>query len=317
MSSAPAPAPETAGPATGAGAGRARRLVGHLARLALGLIFVAAGLLKALDPAEFARQVAGYGLIGPEAAAVGGPLLIALETTVGVALIAGFRSRAAALVTAGLLVWFIGLEAYGLAHGRSEACGCFGAYVQRTPAQVIVEDLVFLLLAMLTIWGLAGRRAAGGRAAPVAVAVAAALSLGFAFASPSLPLDPLVTRLSVGRTLADLGLEGKVSPRGRHLVALLDLTDPGAAETAARLNAIAETQGAPAVVALTPSTEEEKAAFLWSAVPAFEVLWVDRAVLKPLFRRLPRYFLVDSGRVVSVYDGAPPRALDLLSSGAS
>jgi uncharacterized membrane protein YphA (DoxX/SURF4 family) len=317
MSSAPAPGPETTAPATGIPAGRARALAGHVARLVLGLVFVAAGLLKALDPAEFARQVAEYGIVSPGVAAVAGPLLIALETTLGVALVAAFRPRIAAVVTAGLLLWFVALEAYGLAHGRTEACGCFGAYVQRTPAQVIIEDLVFLLLAGITVWGLAGRRESGGRAAPIAVATAAVLSLGFAFASPYLPLDPLVTRLAAGRTLADLGLAGKLSPRGRHLVALLDLADPGAAETAARLNAIAEVEGAPGVVVLTPSTEEEKAAFLWTAVPAFDVLRVDRPVLKPLFRRLPRYFLIDSGKVVSVYDGAPPQASDLLSSEAS
>ena len=53
------------------------------------------------------------------------------------------------------------------------------------------------------------------------------------------------------------------------------------------------------------------------AGPGFPIRRVDRAALKPLFRRLPRYFLLDSGKVVAVFDGAPPDAKDLLSSKAS
>ena len=47
-------------------------------------------------------------------------------------------------------------------------------------------------------------------------------------------------------------------------------------------------------------------------MPAFEVKRIDREVIPVLYRRLPRFFLVDSGRVTAVYDGAPPEAKDLL-----
>ena len=297
---------------------RLRPVIGHLGRLALGLVFLAAGLLKALDPAEFARQIAGYGLVGTGVAAAAAPLLIALETTLGVALLAGFGPRLAALAGALLLVAFVVIEAYGIAQGRTEACGCFGAYVQRTPRQVIQEDLLFIGFALLSLWGLWAWPGARRRAA-AAVAGAAILSLTFALASPALPLDPLVTRLAEGRSLDDLGL-GQAVPdlaAGRHLVALIDLTDPAAVETAARLNALAAELQGTGLLALTPSTEEEQAAFLWSAGPGFPIRRVDRAALKPLFRRLPRYFLLDSGKVVAVFDGAPPDAKDLLSSKAS
>ena len=290
-----------------------RPAIGHLGRLALGLVFLAAGILKALDPAEFARQIAGYGLVGAGPAAVAAPLLIALETTLGVALLAGFRPRPAALAGALLLAAFIVIEAYGIAQGRTEACGCFGAYVQRTPRQVILEDLLFIGFALLSLWGL--RTWPGARRhAAVAVAGAAILSLTFALASPALPLEPLVTRLAVGRSVADLGLGQAVSDlsAGRHLLALIDLTDPASVGTAARLNALAAGTRGTGVLALTPSTEEEQAAFLWSAGPEFPIRRVDRATLKPLYRRLPRFALIDSGKVVSLFDAAPPEAKDLL-----
>jgi len=291
----------------------------HAARLALGLIFLAAAFLKSLDVAEFARQTSEYGVIGPAVAAIAAPLLIALEGTLGVALVVGWRARAAAVALGGLLVLFIALEAWGLAHGRTESCGCFGAYVQRTPAQVILEDTLFLGLAVLAFVGLGFWGARRGRLAGACVATSAALFLGFALASPHLPIDALVTQLRVGRTAEELQIARYLPDdgRGRTLVALLDLTSPDAKQVSEALNALHDAPGAPAVIALTPSTEQEEAAFLWEAYPAFEIHPVDRGTLKRLYRRLPLYFLLRSGRVDRVFRTAIPPASDLLSSEAS
>jgi uncharacterized membrane protein YphA (DoxX/SURF4 family) len=302
---------------TAARAGLLRRGVGHLARVALGLIFIAAGLLKAADPAEFAHQMAGYGLVGPAVTAVAAPLLIAFETMLGAALLFGVLPQLGGLLAAALLLSFIAVEIYGLSIGRTESCGCFGTYVQRTPAQVIGEDVVFLALALLAVWGLRGWRPRHPvrRAALVLIAAVAALAL--AVASPRLPLDGLVTRLAEGRTVDDLGLGATVPElrHGRHLVALLDLDGPHASGTVERLNAIAATPGAPAVLGLTPASEEEAGAFFWAASPSFPIRAIDRPILKRLYRRLPRFFLVQEGRVAAIYDQTVPRAADLLSSG--
>jgi uncharacterized membrane protein YphA (DoxX/SURF4 family) len=291
-----------------------RRAAGHLGRVALGLVFLAAGVLKGLDPVEFAHQVAVYGILGERLAAVAAPVLIVLEILLGTALLAGIRPVLSGLVSVLLLLVFIGIEAYGLAAGRTESCGCFGAYVQRTPGEVIGEDLLFVGLAVLAMWGLrdwAGMRP--GRASAVLV-LAAVLSTAFVIGSPSLPIDGYVTRLRVGRTIAELDLAARMPElrEGRHLVVLFDVTDPRAAGVATALDALAALPGAPAVTGLTPSTEQEIDAFRWTAVPAFEIHRIDRDVIKRLYRKLPRFFVVDSGRVTAVYDGAAPEAKDLL-----
>jgi uncharacterized membrane protein YphA (DoxX/SURF4 family) len=297
---------------------RLLRIAAHLARIALGGIFVAAGILKALDVAEFARQTAGYGLIGPGLSSLAAPFLIALETTLGVALLAGFRPRLAALCTGMLLVFFITLEAWGMSQGHTESCGCFGAYVKRTPAKVILEDTEFLALAVLAMAGLGAWQARrAGRAAAV-TAVAAILSLGFAFASPHLPIDPWVTKLSEGTSVQDLGIAARLPQEGPKgtLVALLDVTQPEAKAAADPLSALAQGDSGIGVIALTPSSDQEEAAFLWDASPAFEVVPVDRDLLKPLYRRLPLYFLVRQGRVARIFPGPRPPGPDLLSSAA-
>lgn len=298
---------------------RALRIVAHLARLSLGAVFVAAGVLKSLDVAEFARQTAEYGVIGPQAAAILAPLLIAFETTLGVALLLGFRPRLAAGLTGALLVAFISLEAWGISQGRTEACGCFGAYVKRTPQQVIYEDLAFLGLALIAIFGIGTWRASRRTLAAASTAGASVLMLAFAVASPRLPIDSLVTSLRTGKSAADLGIASRLPEEGPGgtLVAILDVTDPVSKEAAASLNAVAEAGGPVKVVALTPSSEQEQAAFLWEASPAFEVVTADRGLLKPLYRRLPVYFLVRAGKVERIFSGPRPPAPDLLSSAPS
>lgn len=313
------PARAATGPAPRIGALARRRAAGHFGRIALGLIFLAAGVLKALDPAEFVHEVAGYGLLSARLSSVAAPALIVLEITLAVALLAGARPLLAGLLSLALLLFFIGIVAYGISAGRTEDCGCFGAYVHRTPAEAIGEDVLYAGLAALALWGLAGWAGLRARRAALTLAATAILSAVFVAASPDLPIDPYVTRLAAGRTLKDLQLKDRVPglSEGRHLVALIDVTDPGAAQSAAALNAIAARPGSPAVVGLTPSTEQEIDAFLWTAIPAFEIHRIDRDVIKRLYRRLPRFFVLESGRVTAVYDGAPPAAKDLLSSEAS
>ena len=304
---------------TGGHASRLRRFlpwIGHLARIGLGLVFLVAGILKMVDPAEFAHQMAGYAIVGPGTAAIAAPLLIALETALGVALLAGYRTTISAPIAVGLLTAFIGVEAYGMATGRTEACGCFGAFVERTPGQVIVEDLVFLGMALLAWLLLREWRQRRSRLVVGSVIGTAFASLALAVASPHLPIDPYVTRLSVGRSVGDLGIPADLPSMlsGKHLVALFDVTAPDAHDLSERLSAIATRDDGPGLVALTPSSGEETTAFFWSAVPDFDIHSVDRVVLKRLYRRLPLFFTVESGRVAGVYDDAGRAAADLISS---
>ncbi len=318
MSVAAPPLPDAAG----RDLSRGRRLLtwgAHAARLALGLIFLAAGVLKMADVAEFAHQIAGYGLLGPRLAALAAPVMIILETTLAVALLIGRRTRLAAILIGLLLIFFIGLEGWSLAQGKTESCGCFGAYVKRTPAEVIAEDCLFLGLAVVTALGLGAWESRRGRLTRTVMGVAAFLATSLTLASPRLPIDAWVTELSVGRSVQDLGLGGKIddATAADGLVAILDLTDPVSKEAAVEMNALVAAPGGPHVIALTPSTEEEHAAFLWDSYPAFELKTADRPLLKRLYRRLPLYFRLQSGRVTAIYPGPRPPATDLLSSGPS
>jgi len=151
------------------------------------------------------------------------------------------------------------------------------------------------------------------------VIITSIAAVALAAASPHLPIDPYVTRLAVGQPIDALQLPADLPSleQGRHLVALFDVTSPEAIDLAAELDTLANLPGGPGVLALTPSDDEDRTAFFWSAAPEFDIYSVDRPVLKRLYRRLPLFFSVDSGRIVGIDDDAGRVVEDLLSSEGS
>jgi hypothetical protein len=174
--------------------------------------------------------------------------------------------------------------------------------VERTPAQAFWQDLLLLVPSLALAW--VGRprapiRFQGARWATVGVATAAAAT--FAQYAPGLPLDDLATRLKPGTALAELCAgagEARVcladlAPelgRGRHWVVLADPAADGFGDLASALNA-------------HDVTPEQKNEIFWRHAPAFALHETPAALLRPLYRTLPRSFLVEEGRVVRTESG--------------
>jgi hypothetical protein len=313
----PAPGPDSASWRAGRSArlAPALALVGALAGIVLGALFLLAAATKGADLALFTEQVEGYGIVGGPLARAVALALVPLEAILGMALIVGWRRRAAALATAGLLVLFIGVSAWALYTGKTGSCGCFGALSARGPADVIKEDLLMLVLAALA-WLPAGA-AAGGRARgwrTGLVALTGVAAAGFMFAAPRLPIDDWVTAVRPGVDVASLELGDAVPPAGPVLVALIDLGDAGLAATTASLNALADAPGAPKTVAFTEGDEARRGEYFWSQGPRFEVRELSRDTIHRMARTLPRVFLARDGKVVRTWNDAPPTPDELATA---
>lgn len=126
--------------------------VGTLVRLGLAGVWLVSGAIKVSDLNQAYVAVQAYellpsGLVSPVAAAV--PFL---ELALGSLLVVGFGTRLTAVVSAVVLVAFVGAVAQAWARGLSIDCGCFGGGGQVAPEetrypQEIVRDVGFLLLA--------------------------------------------------------------------------------------------------------------------------------------------------------------------------
>jgi len=104
-------------------------------RLLLGAVFVYASLPKIANPAGFAKAVYQWQVGGPVASNVVAVTLPWIELIAGLLLIVGAWKRAAALVTAFLLVVFLAGAASVMARGIDvENCGCVSVEANAAPS---------------------------------------------------------------------------------------------------------------------------------------------------------------------------------------
>ncbi|GHF79871.1 putative membrane protein YphA (DoxX/SURF4 family) [Amycolatopsis bartoniae] len=126
--------------------------VGTVVRLGLSAVWLTSGSIKLADPGQTYLAVKAYQLL-PDA--VVHPVATALplfELALGVLLLAGLLTRAAAVGSAVLLVLFIAGVSQSWARGLTIDCGCFGgggqvAAGQTQYPQEIARDVGFLVLA--------------------------------------------------------------------------------------------------------------------------------------------------------------------------
>jgi uncharacterized membrane protein YphA (DoxX/SURF4 family) len=129
---------------------------GLVARLVTGGVWIVAGALKLPDPYESVRAVRAYDLLPEALVPTVGLLLPIVEVVLGLALVLGLFTRAAAVVSALLLVLFIVGIASVWARGIEIRCGCFGDGGARADASSaypweIARDVGLLLLSLLLV----------------------------------------------------------------------------------------------------------------------------------------------------------------------
>jgi uncharacterized membrane protein YphA (DoxX/SURF4 family) len=100
--------------------------VGTLARLVLGGVLIAAGLLKLPDPAASVRAVRAYQMLPESVVPTIGYGLPLFEICVGAMLVIGLATRIVAVLAGLLMAAFIVGISSAWARGLQIDCGCFG-----------------------------------------------------------------------------------------------------------------------------------------------------------------------------------------------
>lgn len=123
-----------------------------VARLALGGVLVVAGALKVSDPNAAIRAVTAYQLLPSDMATLVGYGLPFFEIMLGLLLVVGLATRAAAATAGVVMVVFIAAVASAWARGLSIDCGCFGGGGATEDPQYLPEILRDLLFLGLACW---------------------------------------------------------------------------------------------------------------------------------------------------------------------
>ena len=126
-------------------------ILGLLARLAVAGVFIYAGLIKLLAPAEeFAYAIETYKVTGPALSLWAAYIMPWLELFSGLLLAGGIFTRFNALLCGAMLLFFEALLAQAWLRGLPvTSCGCFGSGGSNSLPVEFAQNLVFLALAWL------------------------------------------------------------------------------------------------------------------------------------------------------------------------
>lgn len=136
---------------------KARGILIEVARILLGLTFVASALLKGIDPVgvglkvhEFQTLV--FGISHPKLLAYSewmGYILIITEFVCGAFLLMGIYRRLASRLSFAIMLFFTVLTAYTYVTGVMPDCGCFGDIIKLSPLETLAKNLLLLPVSLL------------------------------------------------------------------------------------------------------------------------------------------------------------------------
>ncbi len=123
-----------------------------LFRLIVGGLFIYAGIVKVMDPLEFAQDVRNYQLVGQSLSFLVAVFLPWLEIFAGLFLVSGLLKPAGSLLISLMLSAFLILTVVTILRGISVECGCFGALSRQADFRLIVEDVLMLYMALCVLF---------------------------------------------------------------------------------------------------------------------------------------------------------------------
>jgi thiol-disulfide isomerase/thioredoxin len=260
----------------------------------------------------FIRQISAYGLIThPLLVTLGAWAMIVFQFTLGMALLLLYRPRISLFIAVLLWAFLTCLTAYAWATGTTDDCGCYGSWLKSTPKQATIENLAFLVAAMVARWlsvtisfSRAGKRVWALAAAPL---VGLVLPLFFGFS-----ISAMINPGAQSATLSPAeikGLEGIDLGRGSYLVVLMGTDCAHCKELLPDIDMLAEESGIPKVVALSKDNEAQRKEFVEKYEPVFPIGQVsDKAFWRLLGNgKMPKILLVQEGRVRKAWDGLVPQ----------
>jgi hypothetical protein len=274
----------------------------------VGLVFLAAAIMKVAAPMSFYRHVTQLGIVPPKAVRAVVPVAIALESAWGAALIFLIWPRFVLPFTALALIALSALTFWSVKSGRTEDCGCYGGFVTPSIGQSLGLNGLYLILilaafamlpasaytapwkiiAMLVVAVIAGVTAQ--------YALSSELKTGMAVFTPS----PLKIGARWKRKWAGLPVD---SANREHLVSYMGPTCPHCKRWVRVLNVVHAAPNLPpvlGVMASSPATIEE---FVSENDVRFPISTVSTGLMSRLAPAVPTTVLVNDGRIDDQWAG--------------
>ncbi|MBI1342785.1 MAG: DoxX family membrane protein [Terrimonas sp.] len=127
------------------------KIILHIARFFVGILFIFSGLVKANDPLGLSYKMQEFfDLWGMEAfnhlTLSLSLVIIAFEIIAGVAVLLGWRFRLFSWLLLLLIIFFTFLTGYAYLSGKFKNCGCFGDCIPISAYTSFIKDIILLVL---------------------------------------------------------------------------------------------------------------------------------------------------------------------------
>jgi len=301
-----------------------RYLTARIIEIAIGMVFLVAGALKAWEPLDFIRLIGDHQILTAlPVIRVTAWVLILFEIALGTALIIGYRRRWSVPLGILALLGFLGVLGWAWYSGSTADCGCFGSWVKRTPAQAFTEDLIMLTATCFALWLHRHETTGLSRWRPATVVLATLIGFSvtvYASNSARQSEDPLQRLQAVTTTpslFAGVTIEGLSIniEQGRYLVVLLDTGCEHCQASVPELNRLhqeLQPHGVP-LVALCSNPPADIAGFTTRFKAEFPLGQISFDNFRRLFERgkPPRLLLVDNGGLLRIWDGQVPPVTEI------
>ncbi|OSY88116.1 DoxX family protein [Tenacibaculum holothuriorum] len=137
------------------------KLLTHISRILVGLLFIYSGFVKLVDPIGsqykfqeyFSADVLNLEFLIPFALPFA-ILLIVAELVLGVMLLVGYKPKFTVWSLFGLNLIFLFLTWYSYTYNKVTDCGCFGDAVKLTPKETFYKNVIFMVFIVILILGL-------------------------------------------------------------------------------------------------------------------------------------------------------------------
>jgi hypothetical protein len=276
---------------------------------AVGLVILAAALMKVAAPFSFYRHVARLDVLPHRALRVFVPTAIGLEGGWGMALAVGLLPWLLLPSSALALVVLTGLTIWSVKSGKTEDCGCYGGFITPSIWQSVALNGVYVLL-IAAAWGtsIAGSADAVWKIAAVAITT---LLVGgtaeYALRSQFSTGVPLFTPspLKIGqRWKPQWAGTAANNMEPAHILAYLGPDCPYCKRWVRALNVIHESPALPAVTAIFSSSQNAINDFVRETGVRFPIATISQGRMQRLSSAVPTTVLVEHGTIQDVWAGA-------------
>ncbi|GLB54028.1 hypothetical protein NBRC110019_30690 [Neptunitalea chrysea] len=136
------------------------KIITHICRLIVGVLFILSGFVKLVDPMGFSFKLEEYfsepvlniPFFEPYSLPIA-IVVVIFEFLVGVMLLVGFKRKFTLWSLLVMIVFFTGLTLYSAVTGKVTDCGCFGDAVKLTPWETFWKDVTLLVLILVLFAG--------------------------------------------------------------------------------------------------------------------------------------------------------------------